>query len=211
MVRLAPLLTVYALMWLRHNRQSLLFCALRRGQTSSHALRHDGYAAGMFPEVSLKDSNFINPICCLYQVKGKLPMHYREAPRKASTDWPPRFMKVRHLPSQRLPRFTREQNAVHLASSKRSKRGSYRNRLPRCTPTRPHSPVPVAPDRASHLNARLRPDPVNARPHRLQERRAETVLSYQGALARPILQRGRRELGSWYASSMPRCQSSCDS
>ncbi|KAI0762585.1 Formamidopyrimidine-DNA glycosylase N-terminal domain-containing protein [Fomes fomentarius] len=29
----------------------------------------------------------------MLQVKGDLPMHYREAPRKASTDWPPRFMK----------------------------------------------------------------------------------------------------------------------
>ncbi|RDX56310.1 hypothetical protein OH76DRAFT_1396662 [Lentinus brumalis] len=34
----------------------------------------------------------------MLQVKGSLPMHYREAPRKASTDWPPRFMKfVLHL------------------------------------------------------------------------------------------------------------------
>ncbi|KAI0735590.1 AtMMH-1 [Earliella scabrosa] len=34
----------------------------------------------------------------MLQVKGKLPMHYREAPRKASTDWPPRFMKfILHL------------------------------------------------------------------------------------------------------------------
>ncbi|KAI0318747.1 hypothetical protein OF83DRAFT_1241797 [Amylostereum chailletii] len=29
----------------------------------------------------------------MLQIKGKLPVHYREAPRKASTDWPPRFMK----------------------------------------------------------------------------------------------------------------------
>ncbi|TBU58805.1 hypothetical protein BD310DRAFT_818463, partial [Dichomitus squalens] len=34
----------------------------------------------------------------MLQVKGKLPMHYREAPRKASTDWPPKFMKfVLHI------------------------------------------------------------------------------------------------------------------
>ncbi|KAA1468389.1 AtMMH-1 [Dentipellis sp. KUC8613] len=29
----------------------------------------------------------------MLQVRGSLPIHYREAPRKTSTDWPPRFMK----------------------------------------------------------------------------------------------------------------------
>ncbi|KAH8992114.1 AtMMH-1 [Lactarius akahatsu] len=29
----------------------------------------------------------------MLQLKGKTPVHYREAPRKASTEWPPRFMK----------------------------------------------------------------------------------------------------------------------
>lgn len=28
------------------------------------------------------------------KIRGKMPVHYREAPRKASTQWPPRFMKV---------------------------------------------------------------------------------------------------------------------
>ena len=28
------------------------------------------------------------------KLRGKMPVHYREAPRKASTEWPPRFMKV---------------------------------------------------------------------------------------------------------------------
>jgi len=28
------------------------------------------------------------------QVRGELPMHYREAPRQASNAWPPKFMKV---------------------------------------------------------------------------------------------------------------------
>ncbi|KAH9060771.1 AtMMH-1 [Lactarius vividus] len=29
----------------------------------------------------------------MLQLRGKMPVHYREAPRKASTEWPPRFMK----------------------------------------------------------------------------------------------------------------------
>ncbi|KAI9513137.1 Formamidopyrimidine-DNA glycosylase N-terminal domain-containing protein [Russula earlei] len=34
----------------------------------------------------------------MLQVKGNIPVHYREAPRKVSTDWPPRFMKfILHL------------------------------------------------------------------------------------------------------------------
>ncbi|KAI8983368.1 hypothetical protein BD414DRAFT_418289, partial [Trametes punicea] len=34
----------------------------------------------------------------MLQVKGQLPTYYRETPRKASTDWPPRFMKfILHL------------------------------------------------------------------------------------------------------------------
>ncbi|KAI0271636.1 Formamidopyrimidine-DNA glycosylase N-terminal domain-containing protein [Gloeopeniophorella convolvens] len=36
----------------------------------------------------------------MLQIRGKLPVHYREAPRKASTDWPPRFMKfILHIGS----------------------------------------------------------------------------------------------------------------
>jgi hypothetical protein len=31
------------------------------------------------------------------KIRGNMPVHYREAPRKASTDWPPRFMKVDSL------------------------------------------------------------------------------------------------------------------
>jgi len=36
----------------------------------------------------------------MLQIRGKIPVHYREAPRKTSTEWPPRFMKfVLHLGS----------------------------------------------------------------------------------------------------------------
>ena len=28
------------------------------------------------------------------KIRGDMPVHYREAPRKASAEWPPRFMKV---------------------------------------------------------------------------------------------------------------------
>jgi hypothetical protein len=31
-----------------------------------------------------------------------MPIQYRESPRKASTDWPPRFMKVAPMPSDVL-------------------------------------------------------------------------------------------------------------
>lgn len=30
----------------------------------------------------------------MLQVKGQIATYYKETPRKASTDWPPRFMKV---------------------------------------------------------------------------------------------------------------------
>ncbi|KAF8480849.1 AtMMH-1 [Russula ochroleuca] len=34
----------------------------------------------------------------MLQIRGNMPVHYREAPRKASTEWPPRFMKfIIHL------------------------------------------------------------------------------------------------------------------
>ncbi|KAN0138528.1 AtMMH-1 [Lactarius tabidus] len=34
----------------------------------------------------------------MLQLRGKMPVHYREAPRKASTEWPPRFMKfIMHI------------------------------------------------------------------------------------------------------------------
>jgi len=29
----------------------------------------------------------------MLQVKGQIPIHYKEAPKKTSTDWPPKFMK----------------------------------------------------------------------------------------------------------------------
>ncbi|KAI0063211.1 AtMMH-1 [Artomyces pyxidatus] len=36
----------------------------------------------------------------MLQVRGEVPIHYREAPRKTSTDWPPRFMKfILHIAS----------------------------------------------------------------------------------------------------------------
>jgi len=36
----------------------------------------------------------------MLQVKGEMPVHYREAPRKTSDDWPPRFMKfILHIHS----------------------------------------------------------------------------------------------------------------
>lgn len=31
------------------------------------------------------------------KVKGQLATYYKETPKKASTDWPPRFMKVTSL------------------------------------------------------------------------------------------------------------------
>ncbi|KAI0005375.1 Formamidopyrimidine-DNA glycosylase N-terminal domain-containing protein [Russula compacta] len=34
----------------------------------------------------------------MLQIRGSIPVHYREAPRKISTEWPPRFMKfILHL------------------------------------------------------------------------------------------------------------------
>ncbi|KZT67651.1 hypothetical protein DAEQUDRAFT_728891 [Daedalea quercina L-15889] len=44
------------------------------------------------------------------QIKGQLAMYYRETPRKASTDWPPRFMKfILHVEDSTA------QTIVHLA------------------------------------------------------------------------------------------------
>lgn len=44
----------------------------------------------------------------MLQVRGELPVHYRETPRKVSTDWPPRFMKfVMHVePEDSTPSTT---------------------------------------------------------------------------------------------------------
>ncbi|TFK93000.1 AtMMH-1 [Polyporus arcularius HHB13444] len=51
----------------------------------------------------------------MLQVKGSLPMHYREAPRKASTDWPPRFMKVSmHFICRTVRLLTCLQFVLHL-------------------------------------------------------------------------------------------------
>ncbi|KAH9850675.1 hypothetical protein C2E23DRAFT_734804, partial [Lenzites betulinus] len=49
----------------------------------------------------------------MLQVKGQLATYYRETPRKASTDWPPRFMKfILHLQSTESGSKTEE---THLA------------------------------------------------------------------------------------------------
>ena len=47
-------------------------------------------------------------------------MHYREAPRKVSTDWPPKFMKVRRLMS-RLFVVTRADRRRSLSCTYREK------------------------------------------------------------------------------------------
>jgi formamidopyrimidine-DNA glycosylase len=39
-----------------------------------------------------------NGLTLLLEVKGSLPVHYREAPKSASLDWPPKFMKVGLVP-----------------------------------------------------------------------------------------------------------------
>ena len=41
---------------------------------------------------------------CLLQIKGQLPTYYRETPKNASADWPPRFMKVRSILYQAVTR-----------------------------------------------------------------------------------------------------------
>lgn len=44
----------------------------------------------------------------MLQVKGELPFHYKETSRKATIDWPPRFMKV----SSQSPTYSDEQALI---------------------------------------------------------------------------------------------------
>ena len=70
----------------------LLHRAGRRRENARAAFWHDGHAAGR--GLALSHRRTVHLRLSFAQVKGELPMHYREAPRKASIDWPPRFMKV---------------------------------------------------------------------------------------------------------------------
>lgn len=50
----------------------------------------------------------------MLQLRGKMPVHYREAPRRASTEWPPPFMKfILHIgPASSSDRDEREEEEV---------------------------------------------------------------------------------------------------
>lgn len=49
------------------------------------------------------------------QIKGQIPIYYKETPRTASTDWPPRFMKVISITHRCLPPLTVLQFILHIA------------------------------------------------------------------------------------------------
>ncbi|KAI9460155.1 hypothetical protein BJY52DRAFT_1263338 [Lactarius psammicola] len=52
----------------------------------------------------------------MLQLRGKMPVHYREAPRKASTEWPPPFMKfILHIGPASSDRDENEKEVTEVA------------------------------------------------------------------------------------------------
>jgi formamidopyrimidine-DNA glycosylase len=52
----------------------------------------------------------------MLQLRGKMPVHYREAPRRASTEWPPRFMKfILHIGPASSDRDESENEVTEVA------------------------------------------------------------------------------------------------
>ncbi|KAI0825216.1 hypothetical protein BC628DRAFT_1374025 [Trametes gibbosa] len=122
----------------------------------------------------------------MLQVKGQLATYYRETPRKASTDWPPRFMKfILHLrsPGGAASDAPDAEETLHLAFLDTRRLG--RIRLCRSPLTEP--PISA-----------LGFDPLLSMPGLDDFKQA---VPGQGAPARPVLQRGGGKLGRWCVAS----------
>lgn len=136
-------------------------------------------------------SRIFSPLIDVEQIKGQPPIHYREAPRKVSTEWPPRFMKVT-LPTLHhdIGMLTNSYCLVRAACPRRNYGHGHRNCLPRCSQAGTDSSRQISPYRAPDILTRLRPHSVYACRRRILEAIAQTKLSYQGAITRPIIQCG---------------------
>lgn len=95
-----------------------------------------------------------------------------------------------------LPTDSSLDQTVHPPHQRTHRRRDNAGRVPRRTPARPHPLMCVPTHRTPDLRARLRPHPRHAQRGRLQEGGPQTFVPCEGAAARPVVQRGGRQLGS---------------